>query len=47
MDLSKDICEREIKACAAALKAHEDGVLVNTLVMGFFVKKLKEFKEKK
>ncbi len=46
MDLSLEICEREIVASKAAMDAHEDGLLVNSLVNEFFKKKLKEFKKK-
>jgi hypothetical protein len=47
MDLSREICEREIKACQAAITAHEEGLLINTLVKGYFEKELKKFPEKK
>ena len=47
MDLSREICEREIAACKAAITAHEDGLLVNGLVKGFFEKELKKYPKKK
>ena len=47
MDLSREICEREIKSCQTVIETMEDGLLVNTLVQKYFEERLKEFPKKK
>ena len=41
---SKEVIEREIEGTKAALKAHEEGVFVNQIVLKAFKKELKKQK---
>ncbi len=47
MELSKKICEREIKACKAVILNHEEGLMINKLVKSYFEKELDKFPEDK
>ena len=47
MGLSKKIIEREIVGSIAAIKAHEEGLAVNQLVLEKFKEELKKFPEEK
>jgi hypothetical protein len=43
MDLNKKLLEREVSACKAAIKAHEEGTAVNKIVLEAFEIELKKF----
>ena len=47
MGLSKEVIKREIVGAIAAIKAHEEGLLVNKLVLEKFEEELKKFPEEK
>ena len=45
--LDREVLEKEIAACKAALKAHQHGIVINEIVLKAFKEELEKYPKKK